>query len=163
MTPTDFQDQMSHQTLFPESTQAMDLQLREEFRNLQAKETHTSYKVILNDFQKAFVGFAGSALALPYLNNFAEKHGVCSEYFKRTLEARKRPISSMEKLWAIENGDLPRLRAFKLVFRDLCEVFLKTFCFDWIFALVKDEKMKYLNLRSKLLRRVWKLQALDNN
>jgi len=162
MTYTNSQGQNNPLTQFPESTQVSHLQLYEEFRHFHFKGKHLSSKVILNDYHKVFVEFARSTLALPYMINFAEKHVICLKDFKRILEAIKRPVSRLQKIWVLENGDSPRLRGFKLVFRDLCEVFLKNFCFDWIFGPGKDEKMKYLNLRGKLLRRVWKLQALDN-
>jgi len=59
-----------------------------------------------------------------------------------------------------EERDSMRIRAFKLVFKSLCQVFLEKFCVGWILVGKMTDKMAYFKYRGKMLRMLENPQRL---
>jgi hypothetical protein len=117
----------------------------------------TSCKNIMKNYSRAMVNFAISDLALPYLADSFVKHGLEKDDFNRVLNSQKASIhciKSMRALLLVQSHDTKETVAFKTIFQEICEVFLKHFSVNWIFNSKISDKIVHLKYRFKILRRV---------
>ena len=112
---------------------------------------------IMKNYCRALVNFGVSSLARPYLASEAETIGISYGKFLQILGSKKKNINCIKGLRGLllqERRDTMNTKAFKTMFQRSCEVFLKYFCVNWIFNSKVDNKIKHLNYRYKILRRV---------
>ena len=112
---------------------------------------------IMKNYCRALVNFGLSSLARPYLLNEAESFGISYAKFIQILNSKRKNINCIKGLRGLllqERRDSRNTKAFKTMFQRSCEVFLKYFCVNWIFNSKVDNRIKHLNYRYKILRRV---------
>jgi len=112
---------------------------------------------IIKNYGRAMANFALSPLAAPYLKTILPKYGSNLTTFQNFLKKRKRSVNCIKKLREIlpseDSKALPNF-AEKLVFQELCIIFLKDFSVNWLFSSKIDNKTTHLNYRFKILRRI---------
>ena len=116
---------------------------------------------IVQDYCQAFIEFSLSKMALAYLQNLLETEPLSLEEFVQIVRLHKGEVKSLKvlKRYLIEKErDSAQMRAWKRVFRGICQVFLNNFCVNWIFKLDAGNKMKYLRFRRKMLKIILRLQ-----
>jgi len=112
---------------------------------------------VMKNYAKAMVKFSLSSLADPYLEKMRTKYLIVPGSFKRTLLGYKPKVNCINNLRGILlviNNDTQEIKTFKLVFQEMCIIFMKFFCVNWIYNGRMSEKSKYLEYRGKILRRV---------
>jgi len=112
---------------------------------------------IMKNYARAMVNFALSPVALPYLTDELKQRAVKIQDFEQLLKARKEKIhciQSLRELLLVKRDDSSEQKGMKIVFKSICEKFLKYFSVNWIFHSKLSDKMKYLGYRGKILRRV---------
>jgi hypothetical protein len=114
-------------------------------------------KNIVRNYGNAIAAFAISSLAVPYLNPLLDQEMIGLQEFQTFVSKRKEYITNINNFRALLQEYLEddrKERAFKRIFREIGEVFVKYFSVNWIF----DGKMKYksdhLKYRGKMLRRI---------
>jgi hypothetical protein len=103
------------------------------------------------------VNFAVSPLAAPYLKTILPKFGSNLATFHNFFQKKKRSVNCIKKLKEVLPSEIRRTApnfAEKLVFQELCIVFLKLFSVNWLFNSKIDNKLSHLNYRFKILRRI---------
>ena len=112
---------------------------------------------VMKNYARAMVRFALSPLADPYLEKMQAKYGILPGSFKKTLLSYKSQVNcikGLRQILLINSEDSQELKTFKLVFQEMCIIFMKFFSVNWIFSGKMNEKQKYLQYRGKMLRRV---------
>jgi len=154
----------------PLSTQSP-RQLRRQIRERARIEVHSSPSTgsdcsgskrsrgnnVMKNYARAMVKFSLSPLADPYLERMKGKYGIIPEYFKMTLLSYKLKVNcikGLREILLIVDEDSQELKTFKLVFQEMCIIFMKFFSVNWIYSGKMNEKSKYLSYRGKMLRRV---------
>lgn len=123
------------------------------------KKERSPNKNIVKNYARAMINFALSELAVPYLELHIEKQEekLTLAEFKKFLQDQKEKINSIKtlrELLLITDDDETRLVAYKEVFRDICETFVKMFSVNWIFSSKLSDKTIHLKYRFKMLRRI---------
>lgn len=124
------------------------------------KKERSPNKNIVKNYARAMINFALSELAGPYLEKIIEDQEeqlISLNEFKTVLQDQKEKINSIVTLRAlllITEQDNVQTVAFKEVFRDICETFVKLFSVNWIFSSKLSDKMIHLKYRFKILRRI---------
>jgi len=122
-------------------------------------ESSRAIKNIVKNFGRAICAFAVSELAKPYLMEFAEKEGVELKDFVEHVHNMKSKIDGLfhfRSLLLKEKGDEPRVIAYKNLFKEISEIFIKYFSVNWIFHSKVHYKQAHLKFRFKILRRIQK-------
>jgi len=117
----------------------------------------TSCKNIMKNYSRALVNFALSDMALTYLLQSLSRENLQLNEFKQTLTKNKDKVNcikSLRDLLLIGPCDTQQLIAFKRVFQEICETFLKFFSANWIYHSKVVDKKAHLNYRFKILRRI---------
>ena len=112
---------------------------------------------VMKNYARAMVKFSLSSLADPYLERMKGKYGIIPGSFRKTLlgyKSKVNCIKGLREILLINGGDSQELKTFKLVFQELCIIFVKYFSVNWIYSGKMNEKPKYLQYRGKMLRRV---------
>jgi len=117
----------------------------------------TSCENIIKNYGRAMTNFALSSLAVPYLKVILPKHGSNLTTFLSFIKKKKKSANCIKKLREMlpcaGNQDAPNLPE-KFVFQELCAIFIKFFCVNWLWNSKIDNKNMHLNYRFKILRRV---------
>jgi len=122
-------------------------------KSLRRKRRVSSGNNIMKNYARAFVNFGLSSLALPHISN----GDISPEKFQQILKSKRKNANCIKGLRGLllqERRDSRDMRAFKIIFQKLCEIFMKYYCVNWIFHSRVDDKMKHLSYRGKILRRV---------
>jgi len=112
---------------------------------------------IIKNYGRAMTNFALSPLAAPYLKTILPKFGSNPITFQGFLKEKKRSVNCIKKLreiLPIETSKSAPNFTEKLVFQELCVIFLKNFSVNWLFSSKIDNKATHLNYRFKILRRI---------
>jgi len=125
------------------------------------RPTHSPKKTpcenIIKNYSRAMANFALSSLASPYLETILPKHNANLVSFLGYIRKRKRSVNCIKKLRDMlpseANRDAPNYKE-KLVFQDLCIVFVKFFSVNWLFNSKINNKTAHLEYRFKILRRI---------
>ena len=113
---------------------------------------HLRGRAITREYANAMVHFCLSPLAFPYLSVEGETQGISYSNFGEILQEKWQKKKSLRKMLVIEERDSVRMRAWKIVFKSLCQVFLEKFCVGWILVGKMADKMAYFKYRGKMLR-----------
>jgi len=111
---------------------------------------------IMKNYCRAFINFALSPMAASYIINEAE-NGISHERFMQILNSKRKNVNCIKGLRNLllkERRDSAETIEFKKMFQKSCEVFLKFFCVNWIFNSKVEDRIKHLNYRFKILRRI---------
>lgn len=118
----------------------------------------TSCKNIMKNYSRIFTTFALMSLARPYLLPRLQEHQINMEDFKEFVESRKRPANCIKGLrqqfLLVLEDDSDEVAMMKTVFKEICVVFLKFYCVNWIFHGKVMDKTAHLSYRLKILRRI---------
>lgn len=118
----------------------------------------TSCKNVMKNYSRAFVIFALSQMALPYLIPLLQKQKLELSCFKEFVKSQKKAANCIkglrDNLLLVTNTDIPQVSMMKKIFQEMCVVFLKFFCVNWIFHSKVMDKTAHLSYKQKLLRRV---------
>jgi len=112
---------------------------------------------IMKNYCRAFVNFALSDLANPYLAHRSQESTLSTQRFRQILENKKKKVNCIKSLRGLllhDKKESKEMEAFKEEFQKLCEVFLKYFCVNWIFHSKVSDRIKHLQYRGKMLRRI---------
>ena len=112
---------------------------------------------IMKNYSRALVNFALSGPARPYLDRIIERENITHfdfEWFVSSGRKKVNCIKSLRGKLLITAEDSERIAGCKRAFRDICEVFLKTFSVNWIFNSKISDRKTHLMYRFKILRRV---------
>jgi len=122
------------------------------------KQKSATTRNIVKNYGRAFINFAVSKLALPYLNPCLQSEGVKLRQFRDYILRQKDKINcivNLRELLLPHDGDTREVRAYRKIFQTLCEVFIKYFSVNWIYSSGKlYDKMSHLKCRYKILRRI---------
>ncbi len=117
----------------------------------------SSSENIIKNYGRAMTNFALSSLALPYLKTILPKSGSNLSAFLSFIKKKKKSANCIKKIREMlpsrVNQDGPNI-AEKMVFQELCVIFLKFFSVNWLFNSKIDNKGAHLGYRFKILRRV---------
>jgi len=112
---------------------------------------------IIKNYGRAMANFALSPLARPYLKAILPKCGSSPTTFQAFMKKKKRSANCIKKLREMlpseANRGAPNY-AEKLVFQELCVIFMKIFSVNWLFNSKIDNKLAHLSYRFKILRRI---------
>lgn len=121
------------------------------------KEDTKSTKTVVKNYGKAIASFAISQIAVPYITPYLDQENVKLADFvgyigkaKETIEG----IDTFRTLLLVKEGDDDKVAAFKRIFRETAEVFIKYFSVNWIFSGRMMNKKVHLKFRFKMLRRI---------
>lgn len=118
----------------------------------------TSRNNIMKNYSRAFIAFAQSPIAVPYLKPLLQRHLLEMEPFQEFVKSRQKFANCIkglrDTLLLVTVSDSHEIGTIKVVFQQLCVVFLKFFCVNWIFSGKVVDKLAHLSYRLKLLRRV---------
>ena len=130
-------------------------------RKSPCKSENSSRKIpcenIIKNYGRAMANFALSLLARPYLKTILPKCGSNLTTFQAFMKKKKRSANCIKKLREMlpseANRGAPNY-AEKLVFQELCVIFMKIFSVNWLFNSKIDNKLAHLSYRFKILRRI---------
>ena len=112
---------------------------------------------IIKNYGRALTNFALSPLAVPYLTTILPKSGSNRTAFLSFIRKKKKSANCIRKLREMfpsgVNQGTPNY-AEKLAFQELCVVFIKSFCVNWLWNSKIDDKTTHLAYRFKILRRI---------
>jgi len=123
----------------------------------ESKEDVKSTKTIVKNYGKAIASFAISPIAIPYLTPLLTQEGVRLDDFVEYITKGKESIEGIDTLRALllaKGNDNSRIASFKIVFREIAEIFIKYFSVNWIFSGRMMNKKVHLKFRFKMLRRI---------
>ena len=114
-------------------------------------------KNIVKNYGKAICKFIASPLALPYLDTFLDKENASERGFLAFVNNARPSIDGLYHFRSVlledEKDDL-ETAAYKKIFKELSEVFIKFFSVNWIFDSKVVHKEAHLKFRFKMLRRI---------
>ena len=116
---------------------------------------------IMKNYSTALTDFALSNLAQPYLDSMLQRHTASYPVFCLFVTRDTQNVNCIQNLGTklmIFRNDTESTIRYKRVFQEICQVFLKYFCINWIFDSKVDGKMMYLRCRLKVLRKIQKLE-----
>ena len=112
---------------------------------------------IIKNYGRAMANFAVSPLAAPFLKTILPKCGSNLTTFQAFIKKKKKSVNCIKKLREMlpseANRGAPNY-AEKLVFQELCVIFMKIFSVNWLFNSKIDNKLAHLSYRFKILRRI---------
>jgi len=114
-------------------------------------------KNLVKNFGKAICNFCNSHISLPYLEPMLEKEGLHLKDFIDYISQNKVTIEGLHKFRSLLltfEDDSHQIKAFKKVFRQIGEVFIKNFSVNWIYHGRVQYKEAHLKFRFKMLRRI---------
>lgn len=118
----------------------------------------TSCKNVMKNYSRALAIFALSPLALPYLLPLLQKHKLQLPSFVEFVQLQKKAANCIkglrDHLLLVKDSDSDQVSTMKQIFQEICVVFLKFFCVNWIFHGKVVDKTAHLSYRLKLLRKV---------
>jgi hypothetical protein len=118
----------------------------------------TSCKNIMKNYSRILTSFALSNLSLPYLTPLLHDHNIELAQFSEFVRDRKSAANCIkglrDLLLLVKETDSEEVSTMKKVFQEICVVFLKFFCVNWIFSGKVIDKAAHLNYRHKILRRI---------
>lgn len=120
-------------------------------------ESPPKSKNIVKNYGKAMCSFAGSKLALPYLELSSGKKWFNIDAFQKHARSQMRGLDSLQSVQAlfyVRRNDNEDLITFKKVFQEISIIFIKYFSVNWIFQGRMSHKEAHLRARFKMLRRV---------
>ena len=120
-------------------------------------EESKSTKTVVKNYGKAIASFVISPIAVPYLSPLIDREGVSIEEFTRYIAEAKEKIEGIDTLRAlllVESHDIRKVAAFKRIFQNMSEIFIKYFSVNWIFSGRMQNKQAHLKFRFKMLRRI---------
>ena len=122
-----------------------------------SKEDTKATKTIVKNYGKAIASFAASKVALPYLTPILDQENVKLAEFVEYISKAKETIEGIDtfrNLLLVKENDNKKLVAFKTVFQNIAETFIKYFSVNWIFSGRMMNKKVHLMFRFKMLRRI---------
>ena len=120
-------------------------------------ESSRAIKNIVKNYGRAICAFAVSKLARPYILDFSEKHGIIMNDFIQHVQNMKSKIDGLvhfRSLLLKEKDDDLTILAYKNLFKEISEIFIKYFSVNWIFHSKVHYKNAHLKFRFKVLRRI---------
>jgi len=121
------------------------------------KKGTTSSLNIVKNYSRAMTNFALSDLAKPYLMKIVPEMGNNLQGFLDFVDKRKDSVNCIKKLRGMLplgiNDKSPNY-VNKIIFQEICIIFLKIFSVNWIFSSKVNDKIAHLNCRFKILRRI---------
>jgi len=120
-------------------------------------ETSRATKNVVKNYGRAICNFSTSTLSLPYLTPFLQKEEVTREGFIVFVSTSKGAIDGLHNFRNIllpREDDEEETAAYKQIFKDMSEVFIKYFSVNWIFHSKIFHKEAHLKFRFKMLRRI---------
>jgi hypothetical protein len=120
-------------------------------------EASRATKNIVKNYGKAICKFIASPLATPYLDAFLETENVSFRGFISFVNNSKTNIDGLynfRSVILIDEKDDQETAAYKRIFTELSEVFIKYFSVNWIFHSKVFHKEAHLKFRFKMLRRI---------
>lgn len=126
---------------------------------LTSRKNMPSNKNIVKNYARAMVNFTLSEPAIFYLQHLVEIEGVELQKFRMFIQSQKEGINSIKtlrELLLVTKNDSDQLAAYKRVFKEICEIFVKIFSVNWIFSSKLGDKIIHLKYRFKILRRIRK-------
>ena len=112
---------------------------------------------IMKNYCQAMISFSLSPLSDFYLAREPESKILSLERFRQILSAQKTKINcikSLREALLIEPQDCAEVQSFKRLFQVTCKIFIKFFSVNWIYNGKLTERIKYLEYRGKILRRI---------
>ncbi len=112
---------------------------------------------IMKNYCQAMISFALSPLADFYLLRENESRELGLEHFRQMLSAQKTKINcikSLREVLLVEKSDSKEIQAFKKLFQVACKIFIKYFSVNWIYNGKLTDRVRYLEYRGKILRRI---------
>ncbi len=114
-------------------------------------------KNIVKNYGKAICNFCFMDASKYYLEDLIKKYGVSLQDFLDFLNSKKDSIDSIQSLKEMlipYDDDSPALKAYKALYKDIGEIFIKYFSVNWIFNGRLTYKEAHLKFRYKMLRRL---------
>ena len=114
-------------------------------------------KNIAKNYGRAICNFACTKISKAYLTPILKAHGVSAREFTAHMKKVKPTINGIDTfrmLLVSREEDTLKIIAYKKVFREIGEVFIKYFSVNWIFSSKIIHKLTYLKFRFKILRRL---------
>lgn len=118
----------------------------------------TSCKNVMKNYSRVFTIFALSPLSRRHLMPLLQKHKLELSSFIEFVSSQKEAVNCIkglrDSLLLVRDTDSEQVSAIKQVFQEICVVFLKFFCVNWIYHSKILDKTAHLSYRLKLLRKV---------
>ncbi len=118
---------------------------------------HISGDNIIKNYGRAMTNFAMSNLSKQYLISITNRLGITIKDFQDYIEKKKKSANCIKQLRnMLPLGEDPRDPDldFKKAFQQICIVFLKFFCVNWLYSSKIAEKIAHLKYRFKIMRRI---------
>jgi len=112
---------------------------------------------IIKNYGRAMTNFAISTPARSYLAVILPRLNVSLQAFYDYIKQRKSSANCIKQLRAmLPIGDEQSEEELNLkkVFQEICIIFLKFFCVNWLYSSKISEKVAHLKYRFKIMRRV---------
>jgi hypothetical protein len=118
-----------------------------------------STKNIVKNYGRAISSFILSSLARPYLEDIlSQSHSeIPVGDFIKYISERRDNLDCMERLkriLIISDDDSKEEASYKVIFKQIAEIFIKYFSVNWIFSGRLTYKQAHLDFRFKMLRRL---------
>jgi hypothetical protein len=118
----------------------------------------SSCKNIMKNYSRAFIIFALSPMAHPYLTPLLQNYNLELSSFVEFVKLQKKFANCIkglrDRLLLVNDTDSDQVSVMKQIFQEMCVVFLKFFCVNWIYHGKVADKKVHLSYRLKLLRRI---------
>jgi len=111
----------------------------------------------MKNYGRAMTNFALSATGRYYLSKIVSRLDVSLQAFYDYIKQRKKSANCIKQLRAmlpVGNEASEEELKLKKVFQEICIIFLKFFCVNWLYSSKISEKVAHLKYRFKLMRRV---------
>lgn len=137
--------------------------LRERVRQPRSPKTltpkgSTSGNNVMKNYSRIFTVFALSSISAPYRTPILQRHKISFQTFTDFINSRKKAANCIkglrESLLLVTDADTEEVASMKQIFQEICSVFLKFFCVNWIFNGKIVNKSAHLSYRLKLLRKI---------
>jgi len=112
---------------------------------------------IMKNYCQAMISFSLSPLSDFYIAREPESKELSLERFRQILSAQKTKINcikSLREALLIEEKDCNEVQLFKRLFQVTCKIFIKYFSVNWIYNGKLTDRVRYLEYRGKILRRI---------
>jgi len=112
---------------------------------------------IMKNYGRAMANFALSSMAQNYLVPILSNLNITLSSFHNYISTRKKSANCIKQLRAMLPLGFDSAEEdvnFKKAFQQICIIFLKFFCVNWLYSSKIAEKIAHLKYRFKILRRV---------
>jgi len=119
--------------------------------------TPLCYKNITKNYGRAICSFALTVTADEYVIPLCRAIDVSPRGLRRFIQENKENVTSIDgfrNMIMVTQNDTEEVAKFKKVFQKVSEIFMKYFSVNWIFSSKLSNKMLYLRMRFKLIRRI---------